>query len=205
MKRFLIWALAAVLLVSCTQETTVTLEPDVYSWTFGPEGGEFDVVIFTNGYWTATCDDPSLSFSPASGNFTAPIHVVVAENTEHFTKSMRISLNTEIDEKTMTGKVVVTQQCRPFILCADPLKRIGPEGGAVRFSVNSSEPWTATVPDGAHAVARIDPAAGGHNNTEVAIYVPENTDRQERTYTVRLFLTGLPSEAVDLTVKQGAY
>ena len=203
MKRFLIWVAAAVMLVSCTQETTITIAPDVSTWTFGPEGGEFNVVIFTNGHWTASCTDPAVSFAPASGDFTTPMHVVVGENTEHFTKSMRISLLTDLDGTSRSSKVVITQECAPFIVCEDnPVKSIGPEGGAVRFTVNSNEPWTAFVPDG--TPVSVDPVSGGPNSTVVTLSVSANPDPQPCTYQVRLYLTDTPSEKVDLTVIQAA-
>ena len=91
MKRILMLVLAASLAFSCDQETNLSIAPDIHALAFGPEGGEADVVVFTNGYWKATCDDKSVTFAPDTGNFTTPMHIVVAPNTEKFTKSARIS------------------------------------------------------------------------------------------------------------------
>ena len=58
MKRFLLLAallVAAALSASCDQETNLSVVPDVDMFTFGPDGGEFDVVVFSNGHWKATC------------------------------------------------------------------------------------------------------------------------------------------------------
>ncbi len=198
MKRFLILVAAAVLLASCTQEATVSITPDVSSWTFGPEGGEFTVILFTNGHWSASCNDDAISFAPDTGDFSSPMHVVVGKNTEHYTKAMHIKLLTQLDGVSRSSKVVITQQCEPFIFCDEPFKTIGPEGGAVRFTVNSNMPWT--VEKGLSFV--VEPASGGPNSTEVTFWIPAGSENQERTFSARLALDDDPSKCVELIVKQ---
>ena len=198
MKRFLILVAAAVLLASCNQEATLTITPDVSSWTFGPEGGEFTVVLFTNGHWSASCNDDAISFAPDTGDFTAPMHVVVGKNTEQYTKAMAIKVTTHLDGVSRSSKVVITQQCVPFIFCNEPLKTIGPEGGAVRFTVNSNLPWT--VEKGLSFV--VDPSSGGPNSTEVTLWIPADSENRERTFSARLALDDEPSISVELVVRQ---
>jgi len=200
MKRFLIPVLAVLLLASCTQETEISIAPDITSVEFGPEGGSFDAVIFTNGHWTASCEDEAVAFSPASGDYTLPIHVEVGENTEMFTKAIRLALVTKIDENSRSSRIVITQHCRPFVYCEEPSKTVGPEGGSVRFSVNSNRPWTVVN----EPPVPVDPVSAGPNRTEVTLSVPRNDGNVERTFTVRLALVDDPSVWIDLTVVQSA-
>ena len=200
MKRFLIPVLAVILLASCTQETTISIAPDITSIELGPEGGAFDAVIFTNGQWTATCEDESVTFSPASGDYTLPMHIEVGENTEMFTKAIRIALLTQLDGNNRSSKIVITQHCRPFIFCEEPSKTIGPEGGDVRFSVNSNQSWVVVN----ESPVLVDPVSGGPNRTEVTMRVPRNDENVERTFTIRLALVDEPSVWIELTVVQAA-
>lgn len=203
MKRYLLLALMALAALSCTQETTLTVTPDVRNFQFGPEGGSFDVVIFTNGVWTATCNDESVSFSPAEGEYTTPMHVVVPENEEHFTKSVRIQLTSKGGDLSRTAQVIITQGCYPFIFCEEPVKEIGSNGGKVRFSVNSNEPWRLKKPVGEIAFGAT-PETGGPNRTEVTLDIPANTTGEDRTFTVMLVLQSDSLVCVSLTVRQGA-
>mgnify|MGYP002626911389 CR=1 FL=1 len=134
MKRMLLLTAVLSLLASCTQEASLTIESDVSSFQFDAGGGEFDAVIFTNGYWTATCEDQAVTVTPSSGDFSSPVHIKVGSNEENYTKVIRITLNATLDALTRTGRIVVTQQCRPFIFCDASKKTVGPEGGLVRWS-----------------------------------------------------------------------
>lgn len=212
MKRFLLLAallVAAALSASCDQETNLSVVPDVDMFTFGPDGGEFDVVVFTNGHWKATCSDESISFAPDSGDFTAPMHVKVGPNRNNFTKSVRITLVTKLDNLSRTARIAVTQECGPFLTAASTEASIGREGGAARFSVNSNFPWrmTSLTLDGApyEGEAEFEPATGGPNRTDVALLpIPENTTGRSRTFCVTLALAEYPDGTLVLTVRQDA-
>lgn len=210
MKRFLLLAallVAAALSASCDQETNLSVVPDVDMFTFGPDGGEFDVVVFTNGHWKATCSDESISFAPDSGDFTAPMHVKVGPNRNNFTKSVRITLVTKLDNLSRTARIAVTQECGPFLTAASTEERIGREGGTVRFSVNSDHPWrkTGVTLDGEPYAGIVEPSEGGPNRTDVALTaIPENTTGRPRTFCVTLALTEYPDVTLVLTVRQDA-
>lgn len=210
MKRFLLlsaFVLVAVLSFSCDQETNLSIAPDVDSFSFGTEGGSFDVVVFTNGYWKASCPDASVTCSPDTGNFTTPMHVVVGPNTEPYTKSMRITLTSNINGNSRSARIAITQGCKPFLM-ADPAEgRIGREGGTARFSVNSNFRWQLAgitldgEPD--EGTARLDPVEGGPNRTEVALRdIPENTDGRPRAFRLTLVLADHPEVSLVLTVFQ---
>lgn len=203
MKRYLLLAFLCFAALSCTQETTLSITPDVRDFQFGPEGGSFDVVIFTNGVWTATCADESIAFSPASGEYTTPMHVEVPENVEHFTKAVHIQLTSKTGDISRTAQVVISQDCYPFILCEEPVKEIDNKGGKVRFSVNSNEPWRLKKPVGEIAFGA-SPETGGPNRTEVTLDIPANTTGEDRTFTVTLVLQSDALVIQPLTVKQGA-
>ena len=203
MKRYLLLALMGLAALSCTQETTLTITPDVRNFQFGPEGGSFDVVIFTNGVWTATCNDELFSFSPAEGDYTTPMHVVVPENNEHFTKSVRIQLTSKVSDISRTAQVIITQGCYPFIYCEEPDKEIGPEGGKVRFSVNSNEPWNLS-PEAGVVPFGASPETGGPNRETVTLDIPANDTGEPRSFSVLLSLQSDIDVFVILTVKQGA-
>ena len=200
MTRYLIpVALCLLSLVSCTQEAAVTIAPDVGSFQFDADGGQFDAIVLTNGQWTATCDDEGVTFNPTSGDYSLPIHVTVGPNEEHYTKVIRITLTAKLDNLSRTNRIVVTQQCRPFILCEETFKTIGPEGGIVSFSVNSNDSWQARHVEGT-SECLFDPVAGGPNLTEVSLKIPANPDGA--TYALRLVLDHSPATEIVLTVHQ---
>ena len=210
MKRFLLVAslvVAAAFSAACDQETNLSVIPDRSSFTFGPEGGEFDVVVFTNGYWKATCSDEAVTFVADTGNFTSPLHVKVGPNHEQYTKSMRVSLVTHLDKLSRSANIAITQACNPFLTVADAEKQIGREGGTVRFSVNSNHPWqrAGVTLDGAPYDGTVDPSTGGPNRTDVALNdIPENTTGRPRTFCVTLALVDYPGVTLILTVRQEA-
>jgi len=200
MKKLLLLAAVAILMVSCTQEATLSVSADVASFQFDAEGGEFDSIIFTNGSWTASCEDEDIVFSPASGDYTTPMHIVVAPNEEHRTKVVPIVLKATLDNLTRTAKIVITQQCRPFIFCDEAVKTIDAAGGIVRFSVNSNETWH--VADATACL--VDPMTGGPNLTDVYVSVPANATGAPRTLSVILALDSTPETTVVLTLSQEA-
>lgn len=210
MKRFLIIAslvVAAVFSAACDQETNLSVLPDRSSFSFGPEGGEFDVVVFTNGHWKASCSDEAVTFVADSGNFTSPLHVKVGPNPEQYTKSMRISLITRLDNNSRSANIAITQRCNPFLTAASTEVLIGREGGTARFSVNSDHPWrnTGVTLDGEPYAGVVDPSEGGPNRTDVALTaIPENTTGRPRTFCVTLALTEYPGVTLVLTVRQDA-
>ena len=203
MKRMLLLTAVLILLASCTQEAALTIESDVSSFQFDADGGEFDAVIFTNGYWTATCEDKTVTLTPSAGDFSSPVHIKVGSNEENYTKVIRISLNATLDDLSRTGRIVITQQCRPFIFCDASQKTVGPEGGLVRFQVNSNDSWQAFRVPGTAACA-LYPVSGGPNLTEFSMMIPENTEGTELTYEVRLVLDNAPATEIVLTVRQAA-
>ena len=68
MKKYLLLAALSLMFLSCTQESEVTVAPDIAAFRFDPSGGTVDVVIFTNGSWTATCEDTAVSMTPDTGD-----------------------------------------------------------------------------------------------------------------------------------------
>ena len=206
MKRFVILAAIAAALLSCTQESTLTLSADVPSAQFGPEGGSFNLILFTNGdSWTATCEDPAVTFSPDSGSFTTPMHVEVGENQEQYTKSIRISVTSKMEGKSRLLYIVVTQACYPFVLCNDAEKTVGAEGGTVRFTVNSDKGWVLlkTLLDGVATPLAVSPGSYGENNVTVEVKVPANDTGRRRTWSVLLAAKPAPGEeACRLTIVQ---
>lgn len=204
MKKILYLLAGLMALCACEQETSHSLVPDITSMTFGPEGGEFTSVIFTNGIWTATCDDRSVTFSPDSGDYTMPMHIKVAPNEEHYTKSMRISLTSKVGTSTRTGRIAITQTCNPFIFCDKPYMKMGAAGGVARFDVNSNEPWSlvSTTVDGVVGTVAVDPTSGKRNRIEVDLKIPANDTGKVRTFTATLALDADRSQSVILTVEQ---
>lgn len=207
MKKTLILLVGMMLLVSaCTQETSLGISSDITSFQFDADGGSFDAIIFTNGSWTAACNDAAVVCSPMSGDCTTPMHITVGPNDALFTKSIRIELKTVLGEKSRSGKIVITQACRPFIFSEESLLRVSGAGGKARFHVNSNKAWkvTETTCDGVPAELSVDPAAHGPNRAEVTVLIPENPLGRERIFTVRLSLEEFPECSVVLTVGQAA-
>ena len=206
MKRILMLVLAAALAFSCDQETNLSISPDIPSIAFGPEGGAFDVVIFTNGYWKATCDDESVTFAPDTGNFTTPMHVVVVSNTERYTKSARISLTTRLNGNARSSRIAITQTCNPFIFCDVAEIQLPSSGGTARFQVNANADWQVvdTQLDGSSVDLAVDPMEHGPNSVTVNVPVSENLSGAPRTYTVTLALKETPAVRLVLTVRQAS-
>lgn len=204
MKRYLLLALLCLAAVSCDQDTDFYIYPDVHLFEFDAEGGSFDNVIFTNGVWSCEVSDAAVTVSPMSGDYTTPIHVEVGENEEMYTKAIRLRFTSKLDDLSRTGDIIITQHCHPFIFCEDPVKQVGPEGGVVRFSVNSNEPWSVETPDGGPMPCSVDPMTGGPNSTVVSVDVPANPQGAERTLRVVLSLVSDPFVFVTLTIIQGA-
>lgn len=207
MKKTLILLVGMMLLASaCTQETSLGISSDITSFQFDADGGSFDAIIFTNGSWTAACDDDAVVCSPASGDCTTPMHITVGPNEAFFTKSIRIELKTVLDDKSRTGKIVITQACRPFIFSEETQLQVSAEGGKARFHVNSNKSWkvTESTCDGEPAELSVDPAAHGPNRAEVTVLIPANPLGRERIFTVRLSLEEFPECSVILTVGQAA-
>lgn len=206
MKKYLILAFMSLMLLSCTQESEITVEPDITSYRFDPSGGSLDVVIFTNGSWTATCADPTVTLTPDSGDYTAPMHITVGPNLDYRTKSIRVELVSRIEGKSRNGRIVLTQDCLPFIFCEEPSVRIGAAGGTARFSVNSNAPWkvAGTTMDGDSFSLPVDPLRHDANRVEVSVLIPSNDSGKVRTFTVTLALEENSSTKVVLTVSQEA-
>ena len=206
MKKCLILFAWIALLAACTQDAELSITPDITSFQFDADGGSFDAVIFTNGYWKATCDDPAVTFTPDSADFTAPIHIVVGPNEEHHTKSIRISLTSKLESLSRTSKIAITQACRPFIFSEETVLLAPAAGGDIRFHVNANESWKVmeTTCDGVPADLTVDPLASGPNSVEVTVRIPENTTGIARTFAVKLALEAWPERSVVLTVAQGA-
>ena len=201
MKRYLLLVVLCLAAVSCDQDTNFYVTPDHTSFVIGPEGGTFDDVLFTNGSWTCTVSDESVTVTPMSGDYTTPFRVVVGENKEMFTKAISIQFKSTLDDLSRTGKVVITQDCHPFVYCAEPVQTIGAAGGAVRFSVNSNEPWAVPQVDDIPGFS-VSPLSGGPNSTIVTVTVPANDMDLERHFAVSLHLTSDPSVSQLLTVIQ---
>ena len=200
MKRILCFALAAMSLVSCTQDATLTIKPDITAIALGPEGGSFNAIVYTNGRWKATCSDESVSFTPDTAEFTAPIHVEVGPNHEKFTKAIAISLKTEMDGNNRSSKIVITQACSPFLFVeGEDIKRVGTEGGAVRFTLNSNVPWAWQEEQDEYSV---NPVTGGPNSTEVTVTVPPRTLPVERWRYLTFYLVDDPSVKIQVSVVQ---
>ena len=119
MKKTLLLVALILLAVSCDQDTNLSITSDISSYRFDAEGGSFDAIIFTNGSWTASCEDESVKFTPDAGYCTTPMHIEVGANEAYYTKSVRITLTTVYDSYSRTGKIVLTQDCRPFIFCEE--------------------------------------------------------------------------------------
>ena len=196
----------ALFLTACTQDTTLGISTDIASYQFDAAGGSFDAIIFTNGSWTATCDDAAVSFTPSSGDCSSPIHISVAPNAEHYTKSIRITLTTTLDNLSRTGRIAITQSCAPFIFSEEELLRIPASGGKARFQVNANESWkvTGTACDGEPVQLTVDPIAHGPNLTDVTVQIPENPLGRDRVFTVELSLESFPLCTLLLTVVQAA-
>ena len=203
MKRYLLLVALCLAALSCTQEAELSITPDVGAFQFDETGGQFDAIILTNGSWTASCDDPAVSFSPQSGDYSSPIHVTVGANEEMYTKVIRITLNAKLDNLTRTSRIVVTQTCAPFLFCEEATKTIGPEGGLIHLSVNSNEPWVVLTRDGLPLPCDVSPMAGGPNLTEVTLVIPANPETASRAFEVTLALRDYPSTWLNLTVNQG--
>ena len=210
MKRILLIAVMCAAALSCTQEATLTVNADVPSIVFGPEGGTFNTVIFTNApVWTASCDDPAVTFSPDSGAFSTPMHIEVGENNDHSTKAIRIAVKATLDGSQRQLNIVVTQTCRPFVLCNDPAKTIGAEGGNLFFTVNSNEGWFLyrVLLDGVdtgmyYKGLTMFPSSCVEPNDQVAtVTVPANDTGRSRTWTLLLGIDK-EEEACRLTIVQ---
>ena len=207
MKRILLLATICIMTVSCTQDVVMSLYSDVPTVHFGPDGGNFNMVLFTNGSsWTATCDDPAVTFSPTSGSYTTPMHVAVKDNPEHFTKAIPIKFTSTLDDKSKTYNVVITQDCNPFVIAEEDTQRIGAEGGVVRFVVNSNKPWIVDTPTGIALPYTIDPMQGGPNRTTISVTVAPNNSGTERVLPFYVVLDGFSgsSARVLLMVIQAA-
>jgi hypothetical protein len=205
MKRYLLLVLFCLAVLSCDQDTNFYVTPDVSTFEFGPDGGEFDDVIFTNGSWTCEVSDDAVTVTPTSGDYTATVHVVVPPNNERYTKSIRIKFISTYGDLSRNSNVVVTQDCYPFIFCEDEdVKTIGPEGGKVRFTVNSNQPWVLIEPDSIESLAGFsaEPLSGGPNSTTVTLNVPTNDTGEERWLDVLLYLESDPEVYLILTVIQ---
>ena len=202
MKRYLLLALLCLAVLSCDQDTNFYVTPEVSTFEFGPDGGEFDDVIFTNGSWTCEASDDAVTVTPSSGDYTTSVHVVVAPNTERYTKAIRIKFISTYGDLSRNSNVVVTQDCYPFIFCEDEdVKTIGSEGGKVRFSVNSNEAWSL-VKSGSGVDFQAEPLSGGPNTTTVTLDIPANDEGLARTFKVQLQLQKHPGVSVTLTVIQ---
>ena len=214
MKRFLLIAACCALALSCTQEATLSLYADVPTAQFGPEGGSFNTILFTNGSsWTATCEDPTVVFSPTSGAYSTPMHIEVGENTEHYTKAIRIAVTSELDGNSRRANIVVTQACHPFVICDDNQKTVGVAGGIVRFTVNSDRGWylVETQLDGVKVVMEdyfdgwIAPSwCDEPNNCIVEFSIPANNTGKKRTWSAILSPKEEGLENCLLTVMQSA-
>ena len=206
MKKCLILLAWMALMAACTQESDLHITPDLASFQFDADGGSFDAVIFTNGYWHASCDDPAVTFAPDTGNFTTPMHIVVGPNEEHRTKSIRIDLLTKLDGNSRSGKIVITQACRPFIFSDETLIQMPSQGGDARFHVNANESWKVveTLCDGEPVTLSVDPVVSGPNNVDVSVRIPVNETGLVRMFTVTLALESYMDTALVLTVVQAA-
>lgn len=207
---FLLPVVALVLLMvpcSCEQDTTLTITTDILSYHVGPDGGSFDAVVFTNGIWTASSSDSlAVTITPASGDYTQPVHIEVGPNDEHFTKSIRVSLLSSVESTTRTARIAITQDCHPFLDAAETEGSVDAAGGAVRFSVNGNEEWklVSRSCNGEPSDFAVDPSTHGPNNVDVALWIPVNETGAPRTFTAVLALVDHPSVSVTLTVHQGA-
>ena len=202
MKRYLVFfVILCLAFVSCDQETNFYITPDQRNLVCGPEGGTFNDLIFTNGSWTCTVSDDAVTVTPMSGDYTQPVHIVVDKNSEMYTKSIRIHFTSTNGDLSRTANVVVTQDCYPFLFCDEAVKTVGPEGGQVRFTVNSNEPWSVAQPD-AISGFQVTPLVGGPNSTTVTFEIPANDEGRERTFVAQLNLQDHPSVSLTLTVVQ---
>lgn len=205
MKRYLLLATFCLAALSCTQETNFYLNPEITSFVLDADGGSFDEMIFTNGIWSCTVSDDAAKVTPDAGSYTCPVHIEVAENTEMFTKSIRIRFTSSSDDGlSRYANVVLTQACHPFLFCEEPDKTIGPEGGQVRFSINSNKEWRVEPLIGGTFPFGIDPMTGGPNRTELTLDIPANDTGEERHFLVYLSLLSDPDVTLALTVDQEA-
>lgn len=193
--------------LSCTQESVITMSSDITSIKFGPEGGSFNTILFSNCSWTAGCDDEAVTISPASGTYTTPLHIEVGENTEHFTKAIRITFDGTLDGKARVSRIVVTQDCHPFVVCENDSATIGSEGGVVNFQVNSNVPWVyyGTLLDGVPCEnLQAEPYSWKENLVTMRILVPGNTGGMRRTFVLLLSFEegGQYEECERLTIVQ---
>lgn len=203
MKRYLLLVLFCLMAVSCDQDTNFYATPDKSTFVFGPEGGTFDDVLFTNGSWTCTVSDDAVTVTPMSGDYTTPFRVVVGTNEEYFTKSIRIKFTSTLGDLSRTANVVITQDCFPFLFADAVARAIGYEGGRVFFTVNSNLPWRL-MPDSMEGPVafNVTPETGGPNSTTVTFDIPANDTGKDRVFKVLLYLESEPDETLELGVIQ---
>lgn len=203
MKRYLILVALCLAAVSCEQETDFYVTPDIKTVVLDADGGEFDDVIFTNGVWTTEISDEAVTITPSTGSYTTKVHVVVGENVERHTKAIRIRFSSSDGTNSRNGDIVVTQHCHPFLFCEEPVQKVGADGGKVFFSVNSNAAWKVKPLMG-EVPFEVSPLTGGPNRTEICVIVPENTQGEQRTLSLTLFLEENPEVSVTLQIIQGA-
>ena len=204
MKRYLLFVVLCLMTVSCDQETNFYATPDKSSFVFGPEGGTFDDVLFTNGSWTCTVSDDAVTVTPMSGDYTSPFRVVVPANPEMYTKSIQIKFTSKYDDLSRVATVAITQDCFPFLVADAVAQAIGYEGGRVFFTVNSNRTWNMRLPNGDTYPAGFsaEPQSGGPNNTTVTLDIPANDTGEDRVFRVELYLESEPTETLVLGVVQ---
>lgn len=110
-KRFFVLAIvaAALLLSSCeSYDVNTSLAPSLYE--MGPAGGQVTATFVANATWTATCEDESVSFTPASGIAgTWTVVVTIPATTTDVEKTYKVKFQAKYGSDLSTRYLTVTQ------------------------------------------------------------------------------------------------
>ena len=208
MKRLLpVLVILTAMLSSCKQDIPPFITTDITSLLLEREGGSFSTMLYSNGYWTATCDVEGVQISPESGYCGGMFSVTVPVNEDITTKVIRIPFEVTTPEGRKTNhKIVVTQNAQPFVYCEDPERNIGWEGGTLFFQVNSNVVWEYEAWEGEETPESVYPPFWDQNRVQLEVVIPVNTKEVAKDFHVNLVSIDYPEEAhATITIHQGTY
>ena len=176
-KTLLAIAAMLVMMASCAKKVEVSLSPT--SIEFLPEGGDIEVLLTSNGDWTATSTVEWISVSPTSGKGNATLVVTAVPNDGNEVREGQVKVTSKDNEALLT----VTQDFNEA-----PFLRIEPNqincdylGGTFDVNVMSNIAWTLSqLPNGISASA-----TSGNGNASITVTVgPIENDAEGRNVTL---------------------
>ena len=187
-KALIVLMLAAVVLCSCVENFSgsIQISPSLQSVPY--TGGSVDVKVMTDLPWKVVADDDCpATFSKTNGVGDDVVTVTIPATDNWTTTCITVNFYCRSNGSSSYKTAYITQGYKPYISVSGESATVDAAGGIVSVVVTANESWTSTCDTPG---VTVEPAAEQVGNYTVYIHVPANTTGAVRKITVNFAIDG---------------